>query len=255
MNVLFVPCLGLDTTLLERLANSIDYPIKYKVAFNNGPVGALNEFEAKHPDWRVITPNLGNRGVAGSWNFCPKLFPDEDTYLIVNEDVWFTPGCLEILCKCADKYGKCQPLIMVNETNGFYCFIWTKYGATVHGTFDENFWPAYYEDWDMVTRHKLAGIGYGYALPEYKFGVVVKHGKPRVGGTNYNALIQGTGLLNRAYWFKKWGTVTPPEAVYKNPYKDRRIDPNEWIYYPEHRAKLQILWDTFMGLPKPSIYD
>lgn len=77
MNVLFVPTLGLDLLLLERLAASVDYPIRSKVVFNNGDPGACDEFRDRHDDWQVKESAFGNLGVAGSWNFCAKMFPEE----------------------------------------------------------------------------------------------------------------------------------------------------------------------------------
>ena len=53
MNVLFVPTLGLDLSLIERLANSVDYHIRSKVIFNNGEPGACDEFRDRHDDWQV----------------------------------------------------------------------------------------------------------------------------------------------------------------------------------------------------------
>jgi hypothetical protein len=82
------------------------------------------------------------------------------------------------------------------------------------------------------------------------------HGKPRSGGNNYNALIQGCGLLNRAYWFRKWGNYGNYESsVYQQPYKDQRIPINEWIWYPKYRRNARPLWEAFLSQPNPSIYD
>ncbi len=251
MRVLFVPSLGLDVTLLDRLADSVDYQVEYKVAFNNGACGALESFRNRHRDWIVKESKVGNLGVAGSWNECAKLFSDEPTMLLMNEDSWFLPGYLEKICTCADANPN-APVVHLNDSNAYYCFVWTKVGRETYGTFDENFWVGYYEDCDMRVRHRLSGItSYPYALQGLE---PLPHGKPQTGGMNYNAMLQGCGLLNRACWLKKWGSMDFEYPAYQNPYNDKRLKPNEWIWYPEHRAKIHPLYETFMALPSPSLY-
>lgn len=252
MNVLFVPSVGLDVDLLERLANSIDYPIRYKVALNNGPLGALDGFMARHTDWFVKDSAFGNLGVAGSWNECAKLFPDEPIMLIMNEDAWFLPGYLEKICDCANENYDAA-VVHMNDSNAYYAFLWSHYGRMKYGTFDENLWPAYYEDTDMRIRHRLAGVtNYVYALPGLP---PLPHGKPRTGGDNWAAVINGCGLFNRAYMVKKWGSYTDGTTPYVTPYKDHRLSPKEWIWVPEERAKRFPLWETFMSMPNPSLYE
>lgn len=251
MRTLFVPSLGLDVSLLDRLAASVDFDIEFKVALNNGPENALEAFGDAHPDWTVIEPITGNLGVAGSWNHAAKLFPNEPSILLVNEDAHFLPGYLEKIVECSYA-NPSAPCIFLNESRAFYCFVWTKFGRENYGTFDENIWVAYGEDCDMRVRHRLMGVTeYPYALQGLP---PMPHGKPRTGGMNYAALIQGCGLLNRAYWKRKWGSINFEESVYVNPYKDGRISPREWLWYPEHRAELQPLWRSFMEM-SPSIYD
>src|SRR5216117_1106224 len=194
MNVLFVPTLGLDVSLLERLAASVDYHVRSKVVFNNGEPGALDSFRDKHDDWIVKESAFGNLGVAGSWNQCAKMFPEEPYWLLMNDDAWFLPGYLEKICKCCHDHFD-QPIIHLNHSNAYYCFVWSQVGLKVCGEFDENLWPAYYEDCDMRVRHRLKGYnGYVYALEGLQ---PLPHGKPNTGGMNYNAMLQGCGLFNR----------------------------------------------------------
>lgn len=252
MKVLWVPCLSLDLTLINRLADSVDWPVEFKVAVNNGPEGALESFGDSHPDWVVIEPAVGNLGCAGAWNLCAKTFPDEPTALLMNEDAFFLPGYLEQICKAADANTNASA-IFLNESQAFYCFVATRAGREQFGTFDENFWPAYYEDCDMRVRHRLKGVrDYPYALQGLP---PLPHGKPRTGGMNYSALQQGAGLLLRAYWNRKWGSFNYEEATYQTPYKDQRLTVKDWVYYPEHRAAIWPLWNAFMSMPNPSIYD
>lgn len=253
MNVLFVPSLGLDLSLLERLADSVDHSIKYKVAFNNGTPGALDSFADRHPDWIVKESHVGNMGVAGSWNYCAKWFSAEPCWLLMNEDAYFLPGYLKKICKEADQRLD-KPIIYLNNTHAYYCFVWTQTGLREVGEFDQNLWPAYYEDCDYRIRLKLAGFPdhtHPYALYDLP---ALPHGKPRTGGTNYAAMIQGTGLLNRRYWQRKWGSIDVDYPVFKHPYSDQRLTHRDVVWYPEHRANLVPLWDAFMQV-SGSIYD
>ncbi len=252
MNCLFVPTLGLDVTLLERLAASVDYPLKWKCAFNNGEPGALDSFKDAHPDWIVKESAFGNLGCAGSWNQCAKLFPEEPSWLIMNDDAWFLPGYLEKICVTARQY-QYEPIIHLNNSNAYYCFVWTRNGKEQYGEFDENLWPAYYEDCDMRVRHRLRGYnGYVYALQGLE---PLPHGKPKTGGMNYNAMLQGCGLLNRLYWFYKWGNQNFDISTYTNPYKDHRLEVNQWAWYPEERAIRKKIWEAWESLPNRSIYE
>lgn len=251
MNVLFVPSIGLDVTLLERLAASVDYDMKWKVVLNNGPLGALEVFARAHPDW-IVKEEGNNLGVAGSWNYAAKLFPDEPAILLMNEDAYFLPGYLQRICAVSDHCVHDAPLVYLNDSRAFYCFVWHAVGREKIGTFDENLWPAYYEDCDYRIRVAMSGMTCQYALPE---DTPLPHGKPRTGGTDYNAMIQGCGLFNRAYWLKKWGSLDFEKATYEHPYRDHRLSPKEWVWYPEERAKRFPLWQTFVEQPNPSIYE
>jgi hypothetical protein len=61
--------------------------------------------------------------------------------------------------------------------------------------------------------------------------------------------------MNREYWFRKWGNQNFEEATYQTPYKDQRLTVDQWVWYPEDRAIRRRLWDSFLSLPNPSLYD
>ncbi len=252
MNCLFIPTLGLDLSLIERLADSVDYPIRSKVILNNGEPGACDSFRDKYDDWQVTESAFGNVGVASSWNQCAKMFPEEPYWMIMNDDAYFLPGYLEKIAQCCKDHPH-EHMIHMNNSNAYYAFVWSQVGRDMFGEFDENFYPAYYEDCDMRVRHRLKGCtGYVYALQGLE---PLPHGKPKSGGVNYNAMLQGCGLLNRQYWFYKWGNQNFEEATYKTPYNDHRLTVDQWVWRPNDRAIRRRLWESFMGLPNPSLYD
>ncbi len=254
MNVMFVPSIGLPDSipLLERLAASIDYPIARKVIWNNGIEGVLDKFADEHSDWIVIESPTGNKGVADSWNECAKLFPEHSAWMLCNEDCWFLPGQLKTICECSDAHPT-EPLIYLNSSQAYYCFVWHEWGKENVGEFDANFWPAYYEDCDYKVRLRLMGItGHSYAIEGKP---VVQHGKPKTGGMNYSAMINGCGLINRVYWRLKWGNQSFDISTYTNPYKDHRLEVNQWAWNPNGRAIRREIYDAWLSLPNPSIYE
>lgn len=252
MNVLFVPSIGLDDSLIRRLADSVDYPIKWKCALNNGPLGALEKFGNDYPDWHIKETGQ-NHGVAGSWNACAKWFSSEPCWLLMNEDAHFLPGYLEKICSAAD-HNQSASIIYLNESRAFYCFVSTLIGRMALGDFDENFWPAYYEDCDYRVRMKLLGVENQcvYALPDLP---PLPRGKPRTGGGDYNAMLQGAGLLTRAYWRRKWGSDNRETPEYQTPYRDHRLTYRDVVWYPELRAQIYPLWEAFINKPGASIYE
>ena len=250
MNCLLVPTLALDLSLLDRLADSIDYPIKDKVIINNGRRGALSEWKQRHPGWRVVSAGR-NLGVAGSWNMAPILWPDDDAWLLVNDDVVFDAGCVELISDTAREQAKNVPVLFLNNTHWFYCFVWTRKGLNQFGTFDENLWPAYYEDCDMRLRYNLAGVKHAYIANP---ACPLKHGKPKPGGMNYNAVINGCGLFNREYFLRKWGSLDETKPAFKTPFNNPQMGTGDWMLEEHHRNLRMALWNTFLSMPTPSIY-
>ena len=252
MNCLLVPSLALDLTLLDRLDASIDYPIANRVILNNGELHALDAWQAAHPEWEV--KDMGrNLGVAASWNLAPHIWPEEDRWLVVNEDIQFLPGRMEAICRVSDEQQGNHPILFMNTTQPFWGFVWTRAGVSDFGLFDENFWPAYYEDYEMRLRYNKVAVRHFYIFGD---GCPVVHGKMRNGGKNYNAMIQGCGLLNREYFLKKWGIQDDHDCneAFRTPYDDPGCLINTWRFFPEQRAAREAIWNTFWNLPNRSIY-
>jgi hypothetical protein len=248
MNVLLVPSLGLDISLIERLARSVDFPIKYKVAINNGKIGALDEFRNRHRDWTVV--DIGkNLGCAGSWNLAPEIFPTEPCWLISNDDQEFQPGVLEKICKAADEHCKDHHIIYVNQFDAFDLFVWTAKGVKEIGTFDENFWGVYCEDWEYRCRLKV-GNAMQFRMNE---NLPIKHGKPAA-GKHYHELLAGWKPLNEDYLKRKWGTIGD-NPIFNCPFFNPHNPINEWKLEEENRRKREVFWNAFWNRPNVSLYE
>lgn len=226
---IIVPTLNLDKSLLSRLLDSIDHPVYV------------------HRRWN----DYNNIGVAATWNLGPDLFPDQEAWIICNDDVQFEPGALGEFCQKVEELADKESFIMWDDTDYFACFAWTRVGVERFGLFDENFFPAYEEDADMKMRWKIAGY-----QPPNMFGknCPMKHGKPQCGGPRYNQMIQDGAYYRRGYFVRKWGTLDFNKPVFKTPFNDPNKSLKDWTIEPDMRANLQKTWDDFINQPNPSIY-
>lgn len=165
--------------------------------------------------WKVAS-SLNNYGVANAWN----LFAEEakkdgyDAIIVANDDIYIYDGVLE-------------RFIEAMQTNEFVCFAgqnaFSFFGIHLStyeavGGFDENFWPAYFEDNDFHYRMKLLNIPTtAVEEPSYYH---------RVSAT-LNAFDYERRMMhhhnfrkNTAYYMKKWGGM-PHEERYTKPFGDQ----------------------------------
>jgi GT2 family glycosyltransferase len=148
---LIVPVLN-RYDLLQRMLDSIDYPIRDLLIIDNG-VGV----DALHfPDFVLRSHYLhlpANLGVAGSWNLGMKSFPHDDAFFFASNDVVFKPGSLQRLQDARSDE------ITLSEDFPFWQVFSFGYEALRRlGLFDENLHPAYFEDNDMIRRAEHHGI-------------------------------------------------------------------------------------------------
>jgi GT2 family glycosyltransferase len=159
----------------------------------------------------VIQPGR-NIGVSAAWN---KIFATHPDYIVIsNDDVVLHKHTLERLVDAADTTDA-EFLYPAHAEGAMFCVFLLKKAAYARvGPFDENFWPAYFEDNDYHRRMKLADVK-ELGVPEATYD--------HIGSAS---LEQGPDhhrnfLLNRAYYQAKWGglpgheTLTEPALVAK----------------------------------------
>ena len=145
--VLGVPRLSEQELLIEMLDSifqSTWKPTRFFLVDN----GSIQIFECMDQNIEIIRP-VQNLGVAASWNLIHKLAAPLSVVLL-NADCAVAPDTFE---KMFDVPG---PAIVCAYAFGCVRIdheIWEKVGD-----FDEQFWPAYYEDADYRQRCKLAGV-------------------------------------------------------------------------------------------------
>jgi hypothetical protein len=89
----------------------------------------------------VVAPGH-NLGVAASWNLCGTLYRPIDI-VISNDDAVLEPG------ECARLLAQDAPLV---TSGGWWRFLIRERAWERFGRFDENIWPAYFEETDWRLR-------------------------------------------------------------------------------------------------------
>lgn len=200
--------------LFAELINSIDYPVLPIVIDN----------------WR------GNRGVSAAWNLgmYKSLQAGNQYAIIVNDDVIFDK---DVICELV-KSIKETDAVMVSpyaENSEYFndpenwidycCFIVDiKKLIKNVGWFDENFYPAYFEDNDMRRRIKLSGLK-TFSRKDLK----ITHAVSATQFADPNNPVTSNEAFNKnyEYFIKKWGGE-PYREIYTNPFNNTRYDIKYW---------------------------
>ena len=153
--VMILPTLTRHDLAADMLA-SIDYPVGLLIVVNNNAEATFqstNFIPDMVADYRVLDMPA-NLGVAGSWNLGVKCSPFAPWWMVVSDDVVFAPGALE---KFANE---CSPdsLTICEEWPHYQFFGLGENVVAEVGLFDENLYPANFEDDDYQRRCETAGI-------------------------------------------------------------------------------------------------
>lgn len=141
---------------LERLIESIDYPVDELFIVNNNGRGQLTEqldnLAQKSYQYiqKIKVCHLPyNIGCSGAWNLIIKCYLTRPYWIITNNDVAFTPGFLkEMVLKSKNESAG---VVKGNEFQ-WDLFLIKDWVIQECGLFDENFYPAYMEDCDYYVR-------------------------------------------------------------------------------------------------------
>lgn len=142
---LIVPVLN-RYDLLQRMLDTIDIKIAHLVLIDNGDNLDKMRFPDLVQDVHYI-PLPGNLGVAGSWNLGIKVLPHHDRWFFGSNDIMLTPGDLAELADA-----KTDELTITDSRPHFQLFAVGEEVVREVGLFDENYYPAYFEDDDYLLR-------------------------------------------------------------------------------------------------------
>lgn len=170
-----------------------------------------------------------NRGLAKSWNEGIMMSEDADVTIIFNDDITFSPGDVDLIAKTSVENPRnfivtCAGWNEVHQArmvlHGLACFAIQKIAIDTVGYFDENFWPAYFEDNDFWRRCILAGLSHVNCSDT---NVIHKGSQSIRNSLKLNLQNETTFRANEQYYFSKWGGG-PREETFPTPFDNPELD-------------------------------
>lgn len=158
----------------------------------------------------------GNRGVAASWNiaFGQARARGVDHVALVSQGTVLDGGTLR-LARLVAEHADWRGLL---TDFAWHCIVLSVALWEQIGPFDEQFWPAYYEDCDYVRRLEILGL-------HTPSNPIPKVGRDLLDGTEQTAAALTAGVIdsscygeNGRRYAEKWGG---------SPGYERLIDPKE----------------------------
>ncbi len=152
-----------------------------------------------------------NLGVARSWNMFCELASKEslDAVIIANDDIILYEDTISTML---DKLKECpRDFIAYGGDNSFSLFTLPLSVFRLVGKFDENFYPAYFEDNDYVMRMKINNVQIHHiGDPKYyhEGSSTIKSLPPDELELHHHVFRK-----NQAYYIKKWGGLPGYETV------------------------------------------
>ena len=165
-----------------------------------GLVGDLNSTSTAPPLLQSVTNDVKSH--------TPVAFDPDDWVLIVNSDIAFYPGTLRNISVSVEQQLHDNSLFGIGLFDvGWSAFMVTRRLINRIGYFDENIYPAYYEDNDYGTRVALSG------MHAARFdNAPILHGDSRLTGTEsrllnvkFRALFEVSLPRTQEYMTAKWG--------------------------------------------------
>lgn len=232
---------------LERLINSIDYPVDNLFIINN----SANEETTKQLEELVkikhelikkisLTNFPGNIGCAGAWNLVIKCYLMAPYWIISNHDIAFTPGWLKTMVEKASDpetgivFSKAEHYVSASNGGVITLGSWDIFlikDWTIHkfGLFDENLYPAYSEDIDYLIRTILDPIKKTSVELPYYHGDTMDYAKSgcqtsRTDPALKEKIDMARFLNEHAYMNKKWGPGWHWLDIYSHPFNKPDIE-------------------------------
>ena len=200
---------------------------------------------------KIITNYRKDQSLSAAWNEGLEWSLDRrhSFTLIINDDILFAPQTIDNMVKTfldAEKRLKCA-MITANNIRGlfenpldtlsystdvralqenpdFACFMVRPTIASRVGFFDENFYPAYFEDNDYHYRISLAGLHAfnDVSSPFYHYGSQTQNANADI-----PVVPPAVFELNRIYYIDKWGGPPGSEA-FMYPYNNPSLTYSQW---------------------------
>ena len=202
-------CYNRLTRLLQALDDSScsDFALDFTIVDNGGKLSEspwMEQLSALKSEVRIVTPTR-NLGVSASWNAILRFLGQ---CIIANDDIMVSKEDIGTLVQKADE---CPESMFVAGQEGGWTIFWANRPGkwlSMSG-FDENFYPAYYEDNDADRRLMLEGL--------HRTQVIL----PSWVHDNSSTLYDGSIEYQKAHWVsfnknglyyqRKWGGMPGSE--------------------------------------------
>jgi len=181
-------------------------------------------------------------GASGGWNKILEYGFEKSDYeyvIIVGTDIEMKEGFFNNFIQEHEKIKPDFSCCM-----GYNCFIMNKKCYETVGKFDENYFPAYYEDNDYDTRVRLSkdsilyhNVGEESLLNHFGSAVIRLD-------DDFNHANGQSFPINQAYHIRKWGcTVQDPMArTFSTPFNDPNKTIRDWELEKETYIHKKIIW-------------
>lgn len=199
---------------LQSILESSLVPTKILVVDNGNFMPATQKDMANGiTELFIYTPNH-NLGVSKSWNWMIDVA--KEPIIICNDDVKFSKHDIEAFqdSLVANEHGDFFYTANLISLNMFSCFLIKPETFAKVGSFDETFYPAYFEDNDYYRRMLLKGM---VLIP-------VPTNISHTPSSTFQAMTpeqqanhHGNFVANRSYYMAKWGGL-PHEEEYLRPF-------------------------------------
>ena len=140
--------------ILDRMLDTIDYPVRKLIVIDNGDVIRHTIGPVEHVQSTKVIKMPANLGVAGSWNLGIKADPCAPWWLITNFDVEWPDGSLRMFAEQASG----ADVLLAQSPQPYCAFAVGEDVVQRVGLFDEGFHPAYFEDNDYELRCAIEGV-------------------------------------------------------------------------------------------------
>lgn len=258
--MLKIPVIGvltlLRTDLLIRLINSIDYPVENLIILFQGK-NLEEEAEKENIEqfiqnkfiekYTFIYCNM-NIGVSRGWNYILRNYMKEYC-LISGDDNYFENGTLQKIAEYMNIDSLDNVFIGLNIKRkdntivpaGFNSYIITHKIHEKVGLFDENIYPAYFEDDDLWKRIVISGEKTITIPNTYIFSGDDNYTESCTLNSvtlEYRDKMHQCYLRNEIYFYSKWGN----NKEYLFPFNNsENIDIKTQLYHENYHENQEIL--------------
>ena len=182
-------------------------------------------------------------GASGGWNKILEygfVKNDYDVVIIMGADTEMKEGFFDLLIKEWEENNPDFSCCM-----GFNCITMTRKCFDTVGTFDENFFPAYFEDNDYDRRVRLAketilykNVGDETLLEHYGSSTIRRD-------SFFNTANGKTFSMNQKYNIAKWGCTPqdPSACTFETPFNDPTLTFKDWTLNKEEKEIKRKIWE------------